>query len=151
MNVFICLVLGDFASFPSTPCDSETMDYDKNPSIDTESNHGTDDEDSIHARPRRSMESERDYETEDLSQSSPSNIWRKRRKLSMIPQEEPVKFEPSVFPKPIQHIKQEFTRSNSADFKPYFDPQLTPKRPHDHQVPSFIPTTYHDDMNISHR
>ncbi|UJR16421.1 hypothetical protein I4U23_003323 [Adineta vaga] len=141
----------DSASFPSTPSGSEMMDYDKVASMDTESTVGSDDDDSVRNKTRSSMDDERDYDTEDFSQSSPRNIWRKRRKLSSIPQEEPIKFDPDALPKPIQYIKEEFTRSNSADFEACSNATRTSKRPHDHQVPNFIPTIYHNDINLSHK
>jgi len=128
------------------------MDYDKTPSIDNDSNMGTDEDDSIRLKHRSSMDDDdRDYENEDSNETNPRNIWRKRRKLSLTMQAEPSKIEPNDLPQPIHEIKQEFVRSNSTESESYPSPNPVNKRPYDHQVPSFVPTTYHDDMNISNR
>ncbi|CAF1200664.1 unnamed protein product [Adineta steineri] len=140
-------------SLPSTPSNSEMMDYDRAPSRDTESNIGSDEDDSIRMKSRTSLDDDdRDYENDDSNETNPRNIWRKRRKLSPIIQVEPTKMEPDTLPKPLhQHIKQELIRSNSVEFETYSSSNPIHKRPHDHQVPSFIPTAYQDDINILNR
>jgi hypothetical protein len=127
------------------------MDYDKTPSMDNDSNMGTDEDDSVRLKSRPSVDDDRDCENEDSNETNPRNIWRKRRKLSPTMQTEPSNIEPNDLSQPIHEIKQEFIRSNSIESESYPSPKPVHKRPYDHQVPSFVPTTYHDDTNISNR
>jgi hypothetical protein len=125
------------------------LDYDKNSSIDAESNIGSDDDDPVRKKPRSSIDDD-----EDSSETNLRNIWRKRQKLSSNNQTEITNIEQNNSPKPLQNpyrqIKQEFMRSNSSDYEKHSNPNYLPKRPHDHQVPNFG-ATYHDDLIRANR
>lgn len=128
------------------------MEYDKAPSTDTESNIGSDEEETIRKKSRPSIDEDED----DTSETGFKNIWRKRRKLSAIGQTEITNVE-QTNNNPIkmihdqqQHVKQEYARSNSIDYEKPLNHNYLQRRPHDHQVPNFIPT-FHDDVNMSNR
>ncbi|CAM2697987.1 unnamed protein product [Rotaria socialis] len=144
----------DSRSYSSTPNDSDMIDYDKNPSIDTESNIGSDDDDTNKKKSRSYIDDDGDYENEDSNETNPRNIWKKRRKISPVVQTEIINVEQNKLPSPLQNtshsMKTDFMRTNSNEFEKYSNPAMLNKRPHDHQVPSFVPRS-HDDITISNR
>ncbi|CAM4784235.1 unnamed protein product [Rotaria magnacalcarata] len=144
----------DSRSYSSTPNDSDMTDYDKNPSIDTESNIGSDDDDTNKKTSRSYIDDDGDYENEDSNETNPRNIWKKRRKIPPIVQTEITNIEQNKLPSPLQitshSMKADFMRTNSNEFEKYSNSTVLNKRPHDHQVPNFVPRL-HDDITISNR
>lgn len=112
---------------PPTPANSDLME--------TESLLDSDDDDET-ARRKKSRLSVDD----DLDESDPRNLWTKRRKFSASPQTE------------ITNLKQDTNNVDQpikADLLPPTNGSTHPRRrPHDHQVPNFIPT-YPDQLNRS--
>lgn len=142
-------------SISSTPNDSDMLDYDKIPSIDTESNIGSDEDDRSRKKSRSSIDDEGDYENDDLDESNPRNIWKKRRKMPPMAQSEITSVEQNNLSNSHQtshptSLKDDFLRSNSNEFEKYSNSSMLNKRPHDHQVPNFAPRA-HDDIMISNR
>jgi hypothetical protein len=125
------------------------MDYDKTPSTDTESNIGSDEDESNRKKLRSSIEDD-----EDSNETNLRNIWKKRRKLSTIMQTEITNIEqnnPSLsHHDPYQQNKQELLRSNSIEYEKYLNQNYLQRKPHDHQVPNFAPT-FQDDLIMPNR
>jgi hypothetical protein len=125
------------------------MDYDKTPSSDTESNIGSDEDETNRKKLRSSIEDD-----EDSNETNLKNIWRKRRKLSSIMQTEITNIEQNnptqILHNPHQDIKQELLRSTSIEYEKYPNHNCLQRKPHDHQVPNFVPT-FHDDLITPNR
>lgn len=115
---------------------------EKTPASDMESAGGSDDEETVRKKPRTSM---------DEDETNVQNIWRKRRKYSSILQMEMTNVEQKSSPiiSPERHSsnpKQDYLRSNSNEYDKYSTQIPPPRRPHDHQVPNFIPTYPEDPL-----
>jgi hypothetical protein len=117
------------------------MDYDKTPSVDTESNIGSDEDEISREKARLSIDDTRSYENEDSNETNPRNIWRKRQKLSSLTETEVINLEQDNSSK----IKQEIIHSNPTDFEKNSNPNYSNIRPYDHQVPNFV-RTFPDDL-----
>ncbi|CAF1963911.1 unnamed protein product [Rotaria magnacalcarata] len=133
-------------SLSSSPADIQITDFDKTPSNDTESNNGSDEDDFIRKKHRSSVDDSLDYENEDLDETNPRNIWRKKRKLSNNDQIS------SVIQTDIKNTEQ--TNSNKNQMKTtndfthddkYLQTNRLPMKPHDHQVPAMM-SVQHDDL-----
>lgn len=126
------------------------MDYDKTPSVDTESNIGSDEDETSRKKPRSSIDDDEDASSE----TNLRNIWRKRQKLPSNIQTEITNIEqnnsPTPLPNPYTHLKQDLTRSTSTEYDYHSNQKHPHRRPHDHQVPNFAPT-YHDDLIMPNR
>ncbi|CAF3151989.1 unnamed protein product [Rotaria sp. Silwood2] len=141
-----------FSLSSSSPTDIEMTDYEKTPSNDTESNNGSDEDDFTKKKLRSSMDDNFDYDNEDIDESNPRNIWRKRRKLSNNEQM------PSRIQTEVTIIEP--TNSNNNQIKTPIDYKNTDKylqtnslymKPHDHQVPAVLPVQQDDLMTISNK
>ncbi|CAF3579699.1 unnamed protein product [Rotaria sordida] len=144
----------DSLSLSSTPNDSDMLDYEKISSIDTESTMGSDDDDTIRKKNRSSIDDDGGYDNEDSNETDLRNIWKKRRKLT-ITQTEITNLEqnnnsPNLIRNPHNEIKHDFMRSNSNEFEKYSNLNSPQKRPHDHQVPNFVPK-FNDDLTSQNR
>jgi len=120
------------------------MDFDKTPSTDTESNIGSD-EDEIN---RKKLRSSIEDDEEDSNETNLTNIWRKRRKLSSIIQTEITNIEQNNSSN--KKVKDEILRSNSIEYEKSPNHNYLQIKPHDHQVPNFVPT-FQDDLVMSNR
>jgi len=125
------------------------MDYDKTPSSDTESNIGSDEDESNRKKLRSSIEDD-----EDSNETNLRNIWKKRRKLSTIMQTEITNIEqnnpsPSHHD-PYQQTKHDLLHSNSVEYEKYLNQNYLQRKPHDHQVPNFV-STFQDDLIMPNR
>ncbi|CAF0929323.1 unnamed protein product [Rotaria sordida] len=139
----------DSFSIPSSsPSDIEMTDFDKTPSNDTESNNGSDEDDFTKKQSRSSIDDNFDYDNDNIDESNPRNIWRKRRKLSNHNRMS------SMMQTEITTIGQ--TNSNNNQIKATNDyknidqyPQTNCSyiKPHDHQVPAMV-QVHHDDFMI---
>ncbi|CAF3052897.1 unnamed protein product [Rotaria sp. Silwood2] len=140
-------------SISSPATDSDMLEYDKISSINTESNMGSDDDDTSRKKSRSSLDDDGDYENEDSSENI-RNIWKKRQKLSTVMQTEITSLEqtnsPNLLHNSHDEMKQEFMRSNSNEFEKYSNSNNLHKRPHDHQVPNFVPR-FHNDLTMPKR
>ena len=58
------------------------MDFDNTPSNLTESNNGSDDDDYTRKKSRAFTDDDLFYDNDDIDESNPRNIWRKRRKVN---------------------------------------------------------------------
>jgi hypothetical protein len=125
------------------------MDFDKTPSTDTESNIGSDEDEINRKKLRSSIEDD-----EDSNETNLTNIWRKRRKLSSIIQTEITNIEQNNSTKILhdsnKKVKDEILRSNSIEYEKSPNHNYLQIKPHDHQVPNFVPT-FQDDLIMSNR
>lgn len=125
------------------------MESDKALSTDTESNIGSDEDETIRKKPRSSID-----EDDDSNETNFKNIWRKRRKLSTIVQTEITNLEQNSPAKtlhhPHQHIKEEYLRSNSNEYEKSPHHKYLQRKPHDHQVPNFA-STFPGDLTMANR
>jgi len=149
LNPFIFFLCIDSLSISSTPSDGSMMDYDKTPSTDTESNIGSDEDEINRKKHRSSIEDD-----EDSNETNLKNIWRKRRKLSSIMQTEITNIEQNnplkILHDPHKKVNEELLRSNSIEYEKSPNPNYPQIKPHDHQVPNFVPT-FQDDLVMSNR
>ncbi|CAF3753277.1 unnamed protein product [Rotaria sp. Silwood1] len=141
-----------FSLSSSSPTDIDMTDYDKTPSNETESNNGSDEDDFTKKKLRLSPDDYFDYDNEDIDESNPRNIWRKRRKLSHNDQVS------SMIQTEITTIEQ--TNSNNNYIKTPNDyknidqyPQASSlyMKPHDHQVPAILSTHQDGSMIMSNK
>ena len=72
----------DSLSMTSSPFDGASMDFDNTPSNLTESNNGSDDDDYTRKKSRAFTDDDLFYDNDDIDESNPRNIWRKRRKVT---------------------------------------------------------------------
>ena len=119
---------------------------EKIPASDMESAAGSDDEETVRKKPRISVDED------DLNETNLQNIWKKRRKYSSMLQMEITNLEQRNSPL-ISHdhhssTKQDYLHSNSNEYEKHSTQIPPPRRPHDHQVPNFIPT-YTDDPTMA--
>ncbi len=126
------------------------MDFDKTPSTDTESNIGSDEDELNRKKLRSSIEDDE----EDSNETNLTNIWRKRRKLSSIIQTEITNIEQNnssnILHDSNKKVKDEILRSNSIEYEKSPNHNYLQIKPHDHQVPNFVPT-FQDDLIMSNR
>lgn len=66
----------------SSPFDGASMDFDNTPSNLTESNNDSDDDDYTRKKSRAFTDDDLFYDNDDIDESNPRNIWRKRRKVT---------------------------------------------------------------------
>lgn len=147
------------------------MDFDKTPSNEGESNHGSDEDDLTKKSSRHTYDDEFDFDFDDIDESDPRNIWRKRRKVSDYP---PPSSFPSVttnmttgvvgataganratvqFPTAVINptINALETTSDVSHIDPYQSTTSLLTRPYDHQVPSVLPILQEDVMLMTGR
>lgn len=136
--------------------DIEMLDSEKNPSVDTESFLGSDDDDFSKKKQRSSIDDDLDFDNDDLDETNPQNIWRKRRKyldnnqMSSQMQTEITKMETS-------NSNNNNNNNQMKTTNEYKNVDNNPKgnclsmRPHDHQVPAIIPVQNDDVMILSSR
>jgi hypothetical protein len=124
------------------------IDFDKTPSNDTESNMGSDEDDFTKKKQRPSIDDDLDFEIDDLDETDPRNIWRKRRKysdnqqlLTMI-QTEGTRIEQNN-----PNNNQMKTTNDYKTVDKYPKTNCLYMRPHDHQVPTVMPV-HHDDLMV---
>lgn len=143
--------VGSF-SIPTTPSDKDSVDYDKIPSIDSETMATSDDEDN-QRRNRRGSINDRDLHNEDFDETDPRNIWRKRRKLSLFSESEVTHLTEqqiqTTFTNKQNPNKTESTNNNQDETNSLPSPKTPSRRPYDHQVPSFMTTSQIDETNRS--
>jgi hypothetical protein len=128
------------------------MDFDKTPSNDAESIIGSDEEDFTKKKQRSSIDDDLDFGNDDLDETNPRNIWRKRRKFSNNHQIS------TMMETDITKIEQ--NNSNNNQINTTNDYQNVDKypntnslyiRPHDHQVPTTIPGHHDDSILMANR
>ena len=135
---------------PGSSVASTPMDSIKTPAFDVESPIGSDDEETTRKKPRTSIDED------DSNETNLDNIWRKRRKYASIHQQAEITNmeqtnSPLTCPEPSPTtMKQEYLRSNSNDYEKHLTQNPLPRKPHDHQVPNFIPT-FQDDLMLTNR
>jgi len=124
------------------------MDFDKTPSNDTESNIGSDEDDSTKKKQNLLIDDDIDYDNDDLDETNPRNIWRKRRKFSDNHQMSSMMQTETIIIEPNNSNNNQMTTTN--DYKhveKYPQTNSLYMRPYDHQVPTVIPA-HHDDLMI---
>jgi len=126
------------------------------PSNDTESTMGSDEDDFTKKKQRSSMDDDIEFDNDDLDETDPRNIWRKRRKYSDHNQMS------SIMQTEVTTIEQNNSNNNNNnnqmkttnDYKnldKYPQTNSLYMRPHDHQVPTVLPVQHDDFMVMSSR
>jgi hypothetical protein len=139
------------------------MDLDKTPSNETESNNGSDEDDFSKKQSRPSVDE--DFTFDDYDESNPSNIWRKRRKLSGNYQMSSFMSTPTYSDtnrggssttttttnNPNMTSTQSKGPTNMLNTDPFATGSAPTIRPYDHQVPSNLPLLQDDVLMMSSR
>jgi len=167
----------DSLSISSSPTDLGSMDFDKTPSNETESN-GSDDDDPTKKSSRPIYDDDFDFDPDEIDGSDPRTIWRKRRRLAEYPPT--TTFTAPAPPPPLPsapiittatgatvgsgRISTHFsptpmhsninplattTTNDVSNIDPYQRTNSLLMRPYDHQVPSNLPILQDDVMMMN--
>jgi hypothetical protein len=140
-------------SLPTGPPSTEThpSEYHSMPSIGSET---TDDDDMVTKKGRTSMDDE--SVNDECDETDPRNIWKKRRKYSLFMQTEITNVKGGALtelasdqPSPRPSRQQPAVTCTPLESIQYSDQAHCPRRPHDHQVPNFIPAYPPDESCMS--
>lgn len=170
----------DSLSISSSPTDLGSMDFDKTPSNETESN-GSDDDDPTKKSSRPIYDDDFDFDPDEIDGSDPRTIWRKRRRLAEYPPtttftapapppplaSAPIitttgatvgsgristHFSPTPMHSNINPLATTTTTTNDvSNIDPYQRTNSLLMRPYDHQVPSNLPILQDDVMMMNAR
>jgi hypothetical protein len=132
------------------------IDCDMILSNDTESTIGSDEDDFTKKKQRSSIDDDIEFDNDDLDETDPRNIWRKRRKYSDHRQMS------SIMQTEVTTMEQNNSNNNNNnnqmkttnDYKnldKYPQSNCLYIRPHDHQVPTVIQGQHDDLMVMSSR
>jgi hypothetical protein len=136
----------------SSPPDTESMDFDKTPSNEADSNNGSDEDDFTKKNQRSSVDDDNDFDNDDLDETDLRNIWRKRRKLSDHHQQSS-----TMQTEKTKHEQNNPNNNQTKVTNEYKNVDKHPGtnclyvRPHDHQVPTVLPVHQDDIMVMSNR
>lgn len=133
------------------------LDSEKTPSNDTESFIGSDEEDYSKKKQRSSIDDDIDFDNDDLDESDPRNIWRKRRKysdnnqMSSTIQSQATTMESNNLNNLNNNNNQMKSTNDYKNLDKYPKTNCLYMRPHDHQVPTVMPVQHDDVMVMSSR
>lgn len=152
VSVLTCFLIYALDSLSSSPTDIEMTNFDKTPSNDTESNNGSDEDDMTKKKQRSSIDDYADFDNEDLDETDPRNIWRKKRKLSNIDSTASVMHTDVSKGDTIISNTNQLNGTNELNkVDRYPKPNSSYLKPHDHQVPAPLPVQRDDVMLMSNK